>query len=246
LDSKAGEFPSHSQPSHPEGGEEIGPKHQTGVGNPAEGGAIYKSRHLEADDGEGQVISHCIGIDPGRTGAFAWINLCRSLTDVRIWDMPPHGDERGIDLGAVNLMMAEWPTGASVIGLEWNTGRPGEVPDFAYRFGLQTGQLDGLLFARGFRVEHLSSQKWTRRLGLPGKTHAGAVQQRADMIDRLYPQASTLIRGPRGGLLDGRIDALLIAHYLRQEHCTLTGFKGGRRPPIWRGPAERPEDKNKI
>lgn len=182
------------------------------------------------------MITTTIGIDPGRTGAIARI----SEGEVDVWDMPVRREgERGIDVGSFDaiLSLTLSPKDA-VVGLEWNGGRPGEVPDFAYRFGLQTGQIDGLLFGRGYRVEHLSANKWTGKLGLPGKTHSGAVEQRAAMIDLLYPQASPLIRGPRGGLLDGRIDAILIADYMRRGHCTRTGHKGGRRPPVWRGPAD--------
>lgn len=192
------------------------------------------------------MINHTIGIDPGRSGAVAQIALNGATPIVWVWDMPEHKDNRGIDVAAFDLILAGLPVTGSVTGLEWNTGRPGEVPDFAYRFGLQTGQIDALLFARGFWVERLSSQKWTGKLALPGKTHSGAVQQRADLIDNLYPQASPLIRGPRGGLLDGRIDAILIAEYVRRGHCTLTGHKGGRRAPIWRGPSSLPSGESDV
>lgn len=183
--------------------------------------------------GGSAMIRTAIGIDPGRTGAFAAISCIAKLP--RVWDMPDHGDERGNAVWAVDDILAQMTSERAVVGLEWNTGMPGEVPDFAYRFGLQTGQIDGLLYSRGFRVEHLSSRKWTGKLGLPGKGWAGAIEQRAALWDTLYPSFTAMIRGPRGGLLDGRIDALLIAEYMRRGHATLTGHKGGRRPPIVRG-----------
>lgn len=181
------------------------------------------------------MIRTAIGIDPGRTGAFAAISCTARLP--RVWDMPDHGEERGIVVHAVDEILAQMTATESIVGLEWNSGRPNEVPDFAYRFGLQTGQIDALLYMRGFDVSHLASNKWTGKLGLPGKTWAGAVQQRAALWDSLYPSFTKLIRGPRGGLLDGRIDALLIAEYMRRGHATTTGFKGGRRPPVVRGGA---------
>lgn len=181
------------------------------------------------------MIHTAIGIDPGRTGAIAAITCATKVP--RVWDMPEHGKQRGIDLFAVDQILESIGSEASVVGLEWNTGRPGEVPDFAYRFGLQTGQLDALCWMRGLTVEHLASNKWTGRFGLPGKTWKGAVEQRAALWDRTYPPYRSLIRGPRGGLLDGRIDALLIAEYIRQGHANAAGLKSGRRPPVIRGTA---------
>lgn len=178
-----------------------------------------------------------IGIDPGRSGALAMIQDANSAAGgyvIEVYDMPPHGDERGIDVAATAEIMRQWPQNA-IVGLEWNSGRPGEVPDFAYRFGLQTGQLDALCYALGLQVTHLASNKWTAKLGLPGKTWQGALEQRAALWDSLYPHAEGLIRGPRGGLLDGRLDALLLSHYMRISHSTPCGLKGGRRPAIFRG-----------
>jgi len=178
-------------------------------------------------------INLAVGIDPGRKGAIATIE-CATRTP-HVWAMPDHGEERGVDVWAVDAILAEIPATGACVGLEWNSGRPGEVPDFAYRFGLQTGQLDALLWARGFDILHLASNKWTSRLGLPGKSHHGALEQRAALWDAIYPPYKGLIRGPRGGILDGPLDALLIAEYIRRGYATLTGHKGGRRPPIFRG-----------
>jgi hypothetical protein len=169
------------------------------------------------------------GVDPGRTGALALIEG----TALSVWDMPPHGSERGIDVAATADILRGWPPNTKV-ALEWNTGRPNEVPDFAFRFGLQTGQLDALCYAMGLQVTHLASNKWTGKLGLPGKSWAGALEQRAALFAGLYPHAEGLIRGPKGGLLDGRLDALLIAHYMKLGG-TVVGHKGGRRPPTYRG-----------
>lgn len=174
-----------------------------------------------------------VGVDPGRTGALALITNRKS---VKVWDMPPHRQgERGIDLYALSTILVQIGVEGTEVALEWNGGRAHDTPDRAFVFGLQTGQLDAALFARGYNVTHLASNKWTGRFGLPGKTHAGAVEQRAALWDRMYPPYANLIRGSRGGLLDGRIDALLIAEYLRQANMNPTGHKGGRKPPTYRG-----------
>lgn len=171
------------------------------------------------------------GIDPGRTGALAVINR-----DGIPWvaAMPPE-HERGINLEELRDVLSGWDVAGTLVALEWNTARPGEVPDFAYRFGLQSGQLDAMLYTMGFTVRHLSPNLWTGKLGLPGKTWAGAIHQRAALWDAEYPAYMGLIRGPRGGILDGLLDALLIAHWLRLTGLSPVGRKGGKRPPRFFG-----------
>jgi hypothetical protein len=61
---------------------------------------------------------------------------------------------------------------------------------------------------------------WKGRLNLDGKTVVGANERAAVLFDRFYPECSQLYRGPRGGLLDGPLDALLIAHFLRTRGST--------------------------
>ena len=170
-----------------------------------------------------------IGIDPGRQGAFAVLD-----GNVLIVDMP-ETTARGIDLIMVSDIMDAFDPDETLVGLESNTARPGEVPDYAMRFGWQTGNLEALLYARGFKVRLIAPQLWTGRMGIPGKDHFGSIEQRAAMCDELYPAASTLIRGPKGGLKDGRIDALLIAEWLRRDTLSPVGSKGGKRPPKYYG-----------
>jgi hypothetical protein len=169
-----------------------------------------------------------LGIDPGRDGAI--VAISRRLKTVRAWDMPQHGHLRGNDLSALRDIFRHFVPTDCAVGLEYNTGKPHEVPDFAYRFGLQTGQIEGLLLGMGFDVTCVPANLWTGRLGLPGKTWATAIEQRAAMWDQEYPASASLMRGPRGGLRDGRLDAGLIAHYL----LITTGPFGrltGKNPP---------------
>lgn len=52
-----------------------------------------------------------------------------------------------------------------------------------------------------------------KRLLLPKGEKGNAVEMRA--AERLYPAANGLLRGPRGGIITGRVDGLLLAHYGR-------------------------------
>lgn len=171
-----------------------------------------------------------VGIDPGRKGAIAKI----SSQAITVHEMPQEF-ERGIDLfGLVSLDDLE-RLGDVLVGIEWNTGRPGEVPDYAFRFGLQTGQLDAWYKAKGYTVKHISPQKWKNYFGLPGKQDDRQSLQGAAIWCKSYPQYKGLIYGPRGGILDGPLDALLIAEYLRRIESSPVGAKGGKRPPKFLG-----------
>jgi hypothetical protein len=176
-----------------------------------------------------------MGIDPGREGAFGVLSTNDGeLWEPDVWDMSPTTN-RGIDLIWANDLLSRFMTSGVLVILESNTARPGEVPDYAMRFGWQTGNLEALLYAKGFETRLVPPNLWTGRLGLPGKTHHGSIEQRAAMWDELYPEHKEMVRGPKGGLKDGRLDALLMAEWLRMTELSPVGTKGGKRPPKFFG-----------
>ena len=77
------------------------------------------------------------------------------------------------------------------------------------------GKLEG--FFRGIVGEWptlISPNKWQRNLNVPSNIeYADRKKWIGKKIHSLYPNAE--LYGPRGGLLDGRSDALAIAHYAR-------------------------------
>ena len=165
------------------------------------------------------------GIDVGREGAFA---LIHPDGGAQVWDMP-ESIHRGVDLREVQAIMATFPAGVK-IALEYNTARPGEVPDFAFRFGLQTGQIEAIAYMQGRIIGRVPSATWTAKLGVTGKSHDPNCKARAHWMDIRYPEYSGMFRGPRGGILDGRLDALLIALYSKSVGGMFGKFTG-RKPP---------------
>jgi hypothetical protein len=167
-----------------------------------------------------------MGIDPGRTGGIAAIGIKSGLP--RVWPMP-ESEERGCDVQSVDAILSQVTVKDTLVYLEWNNARPHEVPDFAMRAGLQLGQIDALLYARGFSKRQIVPQKWTGYFGLPGKTFTNAIPIRARFFDEKFPAFTKLIRGPRGGIQDGLLDALLIAYYGWVGESQPFGHKGGRK-----------------
>lgn len=166
------------------------------------------------------------GVDPGYKGAISLMNA--KGTDVRCWPMPVHEDRSGLDydgLRDIFRRLAILP-GKTLVGIEWPEAFPGSFNNVlrdAEHFGQQKGILEAFAFLH--RLEHgrVSPVQWKGRLGLDGKQVVGANERAAKLFNVYYPERADLYRGPRGGLLDGPLDALLIAHFLRTR--TADGMK---------------------
>jgi len=172
------------------------------------------------------------GIDPGFSGAIAWMNATGSTVNVE--DMPTTEDTGKTELHLPPLWgqftrLRLLPDCA--VGIEWPNTRPGDGAERCQRFGQQMGTLQAFAFAKGLGYFLIAPNLWKGRLGLDGKTVAGANERAAEEFECLYPGHEALIRGPRGGLLDGRMDALLICHFLRTCNGSDTMRKFGRQSP---------------
>lgn len=161
--------------------------------------------------------THFVGIDPGFTGALATLNYMGE--HIEVYDLPTTGDGKAREFDLDGLMelirnrVVALPKPSVV--LEWPTTRPGEGAERSERFGRGKGYLHALLHFLRLDYSLVAPNTWKSRLGLPGKTVDGALDQCAAAVDRYYPKAANMIRGPRGGLLSGRIDAIMLAHYAR-------------------------------
>lgn len=154
-------------------------------------------------------------VDPGNKGAFAVIN--RAGTSFKTWDMPVTDGEYDLTgLRDIFKQLMKFP--GVCLGIEWPHPTPGafgNVVGDAEKFGRGKGYLEAFAFLLGLDYFKLAPHGWKQRLGVPGKTDPEAVQKCVALWDRLYPTATALVRGPRGGVKDGRLDACLMAHFLR-------------------------------
>lgn len=162
------------------------------------------------------------GIDPGFTGAFAWID--GDGQSMGYVDMPVTGKGRGreFDLDKLNKIVYQFASTARdnivIVGLEKPTSMPGEGAHRSHRFGEGIGMLKGLMIAHQLPFRLVPPNLWKGRLGLPGKTDPNANNAGAQLLESHYSTISSMIRGPRGGIKDGRLDAFLIAHWIKEEH----------------------------
>lgn len=161
--------------------------------------------------------AHFCGIDPGHHGAIAVVSASGKWA--RVWKMPWKDGEYDLSgLQIVFRFLKGLPDVA--IGIEWPVAFPdsfANVARDAENFGRGKGYLEAFAFLHNIEYRRISPQLWKGRLGLVGKTHAGANEMAAAKLGELLPAHTGLIRGPRGGLLDGPMDALLIAAAMRSE-----------------------------
>lgn len=79
-----------------------------------------------------------------------------------------------------------------------------------FNFGFNTGLITGIIQSSGIGLDKVTPKKWQKYIGV--KTKGKLIKKEvAGICDRIYPHIS--IRGPQGGLLDGKSDSLMIAHY---------------------------------
>jgi hypothetical protein len=160
------------------------------------------------------------GIDPGFTGAIGWIDAYGENVGVDDLPVVGTGKTRQFDLPALNVLIYEkiaCVRNDCVVGLENPTTRPKEGAERCKRFGEGIGMLKAFLVAHQISYDCIAPNLWKGRLSLPGKHDPNANRAGAQMLVTHYPATEHLVYGPRGGIKDGRLDALLIAHWIRKE-----------------------------
>jgi hypothetical protein len=153
---------------------------------------------------------HFIGIDPGARGS-----LCILDTSTR----HPVFVSLSPNIMAFEIIDAIWqeignPPKVHVC-LEEVHSLYGMSAKSNFTFGGMFWRIRTILEAMQFPFELVQPKAWQQAVGIPAKkdrpTDRPLKQLVADHAQALYPTA--VLHGPRGGLMDGRSDALMIAHY---------------------------------
>jgi hypothetical protein len=156
-----------------------------------------------------------VGIDPGFYGAVA---VWDSMGGLIIHDMPLYqikitgGKTRNrIDIDTLVDMFAS--IGPALVGLEYPSTRPGEGAQACFNFGEQLGMLQVISKEIDNETALIPPQTWKRKLGVKGKEKKDAIPEMVALYKELFPNKLGLLKGPRGGIKDGRLEAALIAAY---------------------------------
>lgn len=156
------------------------------------------------------------GIDPGLSGAIAWI-LPDGTWEGADAPLAKYHEKRELDAhGAAELLRrlatAGQPHGGVLVTIEAVHSMPGDgrVGDFSFGDGF--GVWRGVAGALGYQLERVAPATWKKRMldGLPPGKHSSIL-----LAERLF-KCGDWLRGPRGAELDGRAEALLLAEYGRR------------------------------
>jgi len=79
-----------------------------------------------------------------------------------------------------------------------------------FMFGYNTGLVTGIIQGLGLPLHKVQPKVWQKHIGITAKGKEIKKNVAKVCLD-MFPSAS--IKGPKGGLLDGRSDALMIAVY---------------------------------
>lgn len=145
-----------------------------------------------------------LGIDPGLSGAFAWLDDDGELVDIA--DMP--AVQVGTKHRIVPALVADLVLRHKVTmcWLENVHAMKGQGVSSMFSFGRSLGVVEGVLAALECPVTYVAPNVWTKSMGVGADK--GVHAQRAC---QLWPAMADRFVGPRGGVKDGPADAALIA-----------------------------------
>lgn len=149
-----------------------------------------------------------VGIDPGNNGA-----VC--VLDTNDLDNPAL-----LDLSRTSMYeCTKWlhQQNVDIIWLEQVHSIFGMSAKSNFGFGRSVGAITAIsqIVTRGVVAQMVTPKVWQKYAGVTA-TGKDIKLQVAQICTKLYPLAN--IYGAKGGLLDGRSDALMIAHYGLHHH----------------------------
>lgn len=146
-----------------------------------------------------------LGVDPGKTGAFAVIDA-HSGDLIAVEDMPIIG--KHVNSAQVAVLLREWATlGDLRVVLEDVHSMPGNGHAGAFSFGRSKGVVEGCVASSGLPIVLVSPAKWKRDVGL--RADKDAARQ---LATNTWPTWSSCFALKKH---DGRAEAALLALYGR-------------------------------
>lgn len=158
-----------------------------------------------------------VGIDPGKDGGIALAEVRPGgIVKLFAFDMPViemakakgKGKKRIYNGQAMRALLLE--SAPTLVVVEDTNPMPKQSIVTTWSQARGIALWEGLLIGLGMRYTTVTPQTWKRAL-MPGKARDKAAT--AQLMTQLYPEVASLIYTARGRLIDGRADALALAHY---------------------------------
>lgn len=152
-----------------------------------------------------QPLIYC-GIDPGLSGAIAFLNSDGTILGVLKMPVIRNGTKRQICVGSLLNILGKYnPTYSAV---EKVHAMPGQGVASMFTFGYGCGLLEGVMAARSLSYCHVTPQAWQKRL-FEGVETAMGKKRSAIVVAKRWPTQRKVT--------EGEADALCIAEWLRRE-----------------------------
>lgn len=162
-------------------------------------------------------LTAIVGIDPGISGS-----LCLLIPNTKQVLFNSTTEKPIILLNWFNQIQKEF--NLKIVMVEDVHAIPGAAAGSSFSFGWNTAVMNVIPLCSGASLDKVQPKVWQKYVGVKKKVQKKGApkikahvrtrqlkQEVAAICDRLYPNVN--IRGPKGGLLDGMSDALMIAHY---------------------------------
>ena len=162
-----------------------------------------------------------IGCDPGANGAICVLILPEGAQPL-IYFLD-HAKSKTVDRfnflsdasTELNVKMAILEEVHSLFGMSAKSN---------FTFGGEFRLAKAMLELQSFGFELVQPRTWQKAVGIPNKKK-GEKRTTGDLKKLVHAQALQLyphaeLNGPKGAILDGRSDALMIAHYARLRYAT--------------------------
>ena len=151
------------------------------------------------------------GLDVGLSGAVARISA--DGDDYEVHDLPviKNGSKKEYDMLALHTLLKSWGSDL-LIYVEKVGAMPKQGVTSTFRFGMGYGVAQMAVVGAGHRLGLVRPQTWK---GSVMRDMAKTKGASCAIAHQLFPRAE--LTGSRGGMKDGRCEALLIAEYARRE-----------------------------
>ena len=159
-----------------------------------------------------------MGVDPGLTGAIALID---AEGKVEMWDMPvkKYDGKNHLNNKALHRLFGTLAHATRLCTIEEARGFPGQSSVTGFKQGVVYGQTLAAAEVMGIPNMTVLAFVWKKNILAGYKDKRDKKVSVAHAV-KLFPSVEEYLYGPKGGVKDGRAEALLLAEYGRRVYSS--------------------------